>query len=64
LVGSGPGSRLAIIDFLWPHIVFEIKNLFAEEIKQGELADCHPKIVVYGRFGKFDVCRIGFCRIG
>jgi hypothetical protein len=44
LVGSGPWSRLAIIDYLWPPIIFEIENLFAEEIKQGDLADCHPKI--------------------
>jgi hypothetical protein len=53
LVGSGPGSRLAIIDYLWPPIVFEIENLFAEEIKQGEFADCHPKIIALKEDLKF-----------
>ena len=45
LVGSGPGSRLAIIDYLWPPIGFEIENLFTEEIKEGEISACHPKII-------------------
>jgi hypothetical protein len=49
LVCSGPGSRLAIIDYLWP----EIENLFAEEIKQGEFADCHPKIIALKEDLKF-----------
>jgi hypothetical protein len=53
LVGSGLGSRLAIIDYLWPPIVFEIENLFAEEIKQGEFADFHPKIIALKEDLKF-----------
>ena len=43
LVGNGPGSRPAIIDYMWPPIGFEIKNLFKEEIK--EIPACHPKIM-------------------
>ncbi|KAI9551097.1 hypothetical protein GHT06_001931 [Daphnia sinensis] len=53
LVGSGPGSRLAIIDYLSPPIAFEIENLFAEEIKQGEIPDCHPKIIALKEDLKF-----------
>ncbi len=53
LVGSGLGSRLAIIDYLWPPIVFEIENLFAEEIKQGKFANFHPKIIALKEDLKF-----------
>ena len=45
LVGCGPGSRLAIIDYLWPPIGFEIENLFKEEIKDDVIPACHPKII-------------------
>lgn len=45
LVGSGPGTRLARIDYSWPPIGFEIEALFKGDIDSGKLASCHPKII-------------------
>jgi hypothetical protein len=45
LVGSGSGSRLAIIDYLWPPIGFESEISFTEETKHGKIPACHPKII-------------------
>ena len=45
LVGSGPGPRLARIDYSWPPIGFEIEALFKDGIDDGKIASCHPKIL-------------------
>ena len=44
LVGDGPGTRLAKIEYSWPATCVEIENIFVKEISQG-LPSCHPKIV-------------------
>jgi hypothetical protein len=45
LVGSGSGSRLAVIEYTWPPIAYEIEALFGEEIKKAEMSACDPKIL-------------------
>ena len=44
LVGDGPGTRLARIDYRWPQICVNIEAIFSKEIASG-LPSCHPKIV-------------------
>ena len=44
LLGSGPGTRLAVMKYAWPPIAYEIDELFGEEIKSGEMAACDPRI--------------------
>lgn len=43
LVGSGPGTRLARIDYQWPAIAIDIEKIFSHEIADN-LPSCHPKI--------------------
>jgi len=45
LVGSGPGTMLAVMEYEWPPIAFEIEALFGDEIKKGEMSTCDPKIL-------------------
>ena len=44
LLGSGPGTRLAVMKYAWPPIAYEIDELFGEEIRSGEMAACDPRI--------------------
>ena len=44
LLGSRPGNRLAVVDYAWPPIAYEIDELFGEEIRSGEMAACDPRI--------------------
>jgi hypothetical protein len=45
LLGSGPGTILAVVEYSWPPIAFEIEDLFRDEIKKGDIAPCDPKIL-------------------
>lgn len=44
LVGNGPGTRAARIDFFWPSIAFDFEALFGKEIEKG-MPKIHPKIL-------------------
>nr|CAH0103734.1 unnamed protein product [Daphnia galeata] len=47
LLGSGPGTILAVVEYSWPPIAFEIEDLFRDEIKKGDMAPCDPKILAF-----------------
>ena len=53
LLGTGPGTRTAIMEYDWPPIAYEIESLFREEIKKGDLATCDPKIMALKEDLKF-----------
>lgn len=44
LVGEGPGTRMARIEFLWPEVAVLHNEIFAQEIKEGEFPSCHPML--------------------
>lgn len=44
LVGAGPGTRLARIEYSWPSLVFDINTLFGIQGKD-DVTSYHPKIV-------------------
>ncbi|KAK4021578.1 hypothetical protein OUZ56_003490 [Daphnia magna] len=43
LIGSGPGTMFAVIEYAWTPIAYEIEALFGDEIKKAEMAT--PKIL-------------------
>lgn len=45
LVGSGPGTRTARIEYRWPSIAYNIEEIFAKEIANKIIPSCHPKIL-------------------
>ncbi|XP_032778823.2 uncharacterized protein LOC116917465 [Daphnia magna] len=45
LIGSGPGTMFAVIEYAWTPIAYEIEALFGDEIKKAEMATCDPKIL-------------------
>ncbi|KAI9550440.1 hypothetical protein GHT06_005717 [Daphnia sinensis] len=44
LVGDGPGTRTARIDYSWPVTAVDIEAIFQQEIRNGEIPPCHPLI--------------------
>ncbi|KAK4028825.1 hypothetical protein OUZ56_021843 [Daphnia magna] len=44
LVGDGPGTRTARIDYSWPVTAVDIEAIFQQEIQNGEIPSCHPLI--------------------
>ncbi|KAI9553673.1 hypothetical protein GHT06_021600 [Daphnia sinensis] len=44
LVGDGPGTRTARIDYSWPVTAVDIEAIFQQEIRNGEIPSCHPLI--------------------
>ena len=44
LVGDGPGSSLARLEYSCPRLAVDIDALFAHDIASGELEPCHPII--------------------
>lgn len=44
LVGDGPGTRTARIDYSWPVTSVDIEAIFQTEIQSGEIPSCHPLI--------------------
>ena len=44
LVGDGPGTRTARIDYSWPVTAVDIEAIFQQEITNGDIPSCHPLI--------------------
>lgn len=45
LVGDGPGTTIARVDYFWPTHAVNVEEIFAEEIAKKIIPPCHPKIV-------------------
>jgi len=44
LVGDGPGTRTARIDYSWPVTAVDIEAIFQQEIQSENIPSCHPLI--------------------
>ena len=44
LVGDGPGTRTARIDYSWPVTAVDIEAIFQHEITNGDIPSCHSLI--------------------
>ena len=44
LVGPGPGTRTARIEYNWHKLAFDIEGIFAAKLKLGNMAKFHPMI--------------------
>lgn len=44
LIGDGPGTREAVVDYFWAKTSVDHERIFAKEIEHKVMPSCHPKI--------------------